>query len=88
LEILKHQKQRALVAGFDTQLTEDAECLRFDRFRIRQRGRATETPDSQKMEKDGAIRVRIHPHLLQTQANLLNDGVRQIRFNNPAIATQ
>src|SRR6516165_8796696 len=40
------------------------------------------------MEEDRAVRVRLHSHLLQTRANLRDDRVGPVRFDNPAIATQ
>src|SRR5215471_5334341 len=40
------------------------------------------------MEEDRAVRVRLHVHFLQTRANLRDDRVGQVSFDNPAIAAQ
>ena len=69
-------------------LAEDLEGFCFHCFGVRQHWRAVNIADSQKVQEDGTILLRVHPDLLQTGANLLDDCLGCVGLDNSAIAPQ
>ncbi len=80
--------ERTALTALYSELPQGLESLAFDRFGIRQRGRAGAILDFQQMEQDRPVLVGIHPDLAQARADFVGDNIGGIGLDNPAIAAQ
>ncbi len=88
MQVLQYQHQRASSASLDAEPVQDVKALGFYRFGVRECRQAGNFLDSQKMQQNRAVLIRIHPDLAQPGMDFNDDGFGRVRLDDPAIAAQ
>src|SRR5262245_32000774 len=88
MQVFNFKNQRALLAPFQTHLSEDVERPRSDRFGSQHPDGFGPVLDAQELEQIRRGFLSIDPHFLQSKSYLLRDCFRTIGIDDATVMAQ